>query len=88
MINTETLIEAIECSGEDWWTEFDDINEALEIITEAIKEKPDEDQIAILLSLVDHEENEFDGCRHLDVYRKCLRKMKKELKEKNNEFDD
>lgn len=86
MTNTELLTEAIECSPEDWWDEFGSIDEAIKVVTGAIKESPDEQEVAILLSLLEPEDNEFEDGSPLISYRKCLKKIKKELREIKNEL--
>ena len=86
MTKTELLIEAIECSEEEWWTEFDNIDEAIKVINGAIKEKPDEHEIAIILSLLEPEENEFEGINPLIAYKQCLKNLRKKLKEIKNDI--
>lgn len=89
MRNTELLIEAIECSGSLWWQEFNDITEADDVISAALREVPEEEEIAIIISLLEPEENEYEGVTPADIYKKCLRKLRNSLREadrKDNEF--
>lgn len=81
MTNTELLIEAIEYSAEDWWKELNSIDEALKVIAGALKEYPDEQEIAIILSLLEPEDNEFEGTNPQKAYKICLRELRKTLKE-------
>lgn len=82
---TELLIEAIECSQEDWYKEYE-IEDARRIVSGAMSEKPDEHEIATLIALLEPEDNEFEDSSPLKVYRQCLQKLKKELREKNEYF--
>ena len=77
---TELLIEAIEYSQEDWYKEYDG-EDAKRIVNGALNETPDEQEIAILLSLLEPEENEFEDTSPQILYKKCLQRLKKELKE-------
>lgn len=86
MTKTELLIEAIECSANEWWMEFDDIDNALKVIAGALKETPDEHEVAITLSLLEPEDNEFNGGSPLSTYRQSLKKLRKELKEIKNDI--
>ena len=81
MRHIELLIEAIEYSNDKWYKEFDGISEAIKIVTRAINETPDEHEVAILISLLEPEENEFEGTSPTEIYRKCLRKLKRDLKD-------
>lgn len=88
MTNTELLIEAMECSADDWWTELYDIEEAMKVIAGALKERPDEHEVAIVLSILEPEDNEFEGINPLSSYKKCLKDMRKKLKEIKNGIKD
>jgi (2Fe-2S) ferredoxin len=79
---TELLIEAIECSQEDWYTEYEP-EDARRILNGAINEKPEEHEIATLISLLEPEDNEFEDTSPLKIYRQCLQRLKKDLREIN-----
>ena len=80
MRKTELLIEAIEESEELWYEEFDSIDEAKKIISGAIKESPEEHELAIMISIFNLDISEFNLMKS---YKEQLRKLKKDLE--NNE---
>lgn len=88
MTNIELLIEAIECSGDDWWAELEDVETALKVINGALKETPEEHEVAIILSLLEPEDNEFENSSPLQAHRKCLKKLRKNLKEIKNDLQN
>lgn len=79
MKNIELLIEAIECYEKDWWQEEYTKEEAIKIINNALKEEPEENQIVIFISLVEPNTNIFENDSPVNVYKECLRKLKKDI---------
>jgi len=79
MTNTEKIIEAVEeaiSSEENWWNFFPSIDEAKETINSAIREKTEECQRILLLSLLDiHDFN----CQIEAQYTQALKRLKKNL---------
>lgn len=76
MRKTELLVEAIEESEDLWYENFDSIEEAKKIISGAIKEIPEEYEIATVLTILDEDISEFDLYKS---YKNALRKLKEEL---------
>ena len=83
---TELLIEFIEYGEEEWYLELDDIKAAIKLLNSCLKETPEDHEIAILLALIEHDDNEFDGTKPSTVYKQCIKKMRKELKELDNDY--
>lgn len=82
MTSTELIIEAVEYSSDDnsnWWETFNTEKEALKILNKAIKEEPDENQIALLLSY--REEYIEEDLTEEQNYIYILKKLKQEMKE-------
>jgi hypothetical protein len=81
LTKTDKLLEAIEYSedsGVNWWESFSSKEEAFNIISVAIKEKPDEYQISGLLSY--KEELYKDSFTEYENYQNILRILKKQIK--------
>lgn len=79
--NTEALIEAVLYASDDsceWWEVFDSKSEASKVLSAAIKEEPDEHQIAHLLDARDLDT--FEMYTPEEAYIITLRAMKRELK--------
>jgi len=79
---SESLSEAEDTSCE-WWECFDSPEEALQIISFAILESPDEDKVAQVLAFIDESVIYEDNM--IKKYRDHLKKMKREVKRKANE---
>jgi len=83
LTSTELLLEAVVYATEtdtDWWETFDSKSEAIKMLSKARKERPDEHQIAELISC--REEYVEDDMTVEDNYMYILKKLKKELTEK------
>jgi len=79
--NTEALIEAVLYASDDscvWWEVFDTKLEATKVLNAAMKEKPDEHQIAYLLDA--QEQDMFGTHMPEEAYINALKAMKKELR--------
>ena len=79
MTNTELIIEALEYaeeSGEDWWEAFDSINHAKRTIRKAIREIPEESQIAYVISESDINISEQTA---EEAYISILKNLKEEI---------
>lgn len=82
MTSTELILEAVEYSSDEnipWWDVFDTKTEASRNIKKAIKEEPDEHQVATLLSY--REEYISDLLTAEENYINILKKLNKELRE-------
>jgi hypothetical protein len=82
---TELLIEAVEESQEKWYEEFESIDEALKVLNGAIKEIPEEDELAIFLALM--EPNTEDYFNLEKTYKNYLKRMKKDLLKDDDDED-
>jgi GR25 family glycosyltransferase involved in LPS biosynthesis len=79
--NLERLIEALEYSQESdqlWHEIFDSKEEAESVLSNAAKEEPDEYQIASLLAIFENDITFSDNIE--ETYRKCIKKLKKEIR--------
>lgn len=82
MTNTELILEAVEYSYDEdmpWWDVFDSKAEANRIIGRAIKEEPDDSQIATLISY--REELLEEDLTAEENYIYILKRLRRELKE-------
>lgn len=81
MTNLERLLEALEYAQDNdqqWYEVFDSLDEAEDVLSDAEKEEPDEYQLANFLTMF---EDDVTFSEDLDkVYKKCMRKLKKQLK--------
>lgn len=86
MSYTEQLIEALseaEQTHTEWWESFDLLEEALEVVSCALVEKPEEEEIIQILALVDEDGIFTDSVSN--GYKQCLKRMKREVKRMINE---
>ena len=83
-MNTEELIEAVGYANEndmDWWEVFDSKNIALKAVNAAIKERPEEYNIVMLLDTMELDTDWFAVYMPEQQYKLCLRDLKGELLE-------
>jgi hypothetical protein len=80
----DLLIENIDYYGKEWWRESGNLHEAREIIDNALNEEIEENQVAILISLLEPEENEFEGISPEKVCKRYLKKMKKDIRDEDD----
>lgn len=82
MTSTELILEAVEYSLEEgmfWWEVFETKTEASKVLTKALREEPDDHQIA---SLIAYKEEYIDESLTVEEnYIYILKKLRKELKE-------
>ena len=64
-----------------WWDTFDSKNIALRAVNAAIKERPEEYNIVMLLDVMDLDSDWFAVYMPEQQYKLCLRKLKVELLE-------
>ena len=77
----EELIEAVsyaQDSDENWWDIFDTIEDAESVLHKASKEKPDEYQIAHLVSIL--EDGDMFNNSPIGEFKRCMRKLKRQIK--------
>jgi len=77
----EELIEAVSYAQDDgtnWWDVFDSIDDADDVVTKAGKEEPDEYQVAHLMSIL--EDGDIFIETPLEEFKRCIKKLKRELK--------